>query len=91
MSSTSTEVPDNLVLWNLPQTLLGAGIKRSVWYQLVREGVAPRPVKVTAKRVAWVKAEVLAFRQSLIDKRLGHDRPASEQPEILQRRARGSR
>lgn len=60
---------DGLTLWNLPQVLDGSGIKISTWYQLMREGKAPRPVKVTGKRVAWVKSEVLAFRKQLIDAR----------------------
>ncbi len=69
MESTIDHVPDDLVLWNLHQALAGAGVKKSAWYQMVKEGTAPSPVKVTAKRVAWVKAEVLAFRQRLIDQR----------------------
>ena len=60
---------DGLTLWNLPQVLDGTGIKVGTWYQLLRKGKAPRPVRVTGKRVAWVKSEVLAFRKQLIDAR----------------------
>ena len=64
--------PDDLILWNLDQVLDGQGIGKSVWYEKVRSGEAPQPVKVTGKRVAWVKAEVLAYRRHLISKRAGY-------------------
>lgn len=80
MTYTTYEAPDELVLWDLHQTLAGAGLKKSAWYQLVRTGAAPQPVKVTSKRVAWVKAEVLAFRKRLIDQRQTTEDMASLAP-----------
>lgn len=64
--SAVTCIPDRLILWSLAETLQGSCIGKTTWYELIRKGLAPKPIKVTPKRSAWVKAEVLAFRESLI-------------------------
>jgi predicted DNA-binding transcriptional regulator AlpA len=62
----SSFAPDNLTLANLDEFLPGFGFGKTTWYALVRKGEAPPPVKVTGKRVAWVKSEVLEYRARLI-------------------------
>lgn len=67
--SESSVAPDSLTLWNINTVLNGGGCGKTTWYAMVRDGVAPAPVKVTSKRVAWVKSEVLEFRARLIEMR----------------------
>jgi predicted DNA-binding transcriptional regulator AlpA len=62
----SSFAPDNLTLVNLDEFLPGFAIGKTTWYAKVRSGEAPQPVKLTAKRVAWVKSEVLEYRAWLI-------------------------
>ena len=64
--ATSGFAPDNLTLANLDEFLPGFGFGKTTWYEKVRSGEAPQPVKVTAKRVAWVRSEVLEYRARLI-------------------------
>lgn len=63
---SSRFAPDNLTLANLDEFLPGFGFGKTTWYEKVRSGEAPQPVKVTAKRVAWVRSEVLEYRARLI-------------------------
>ena len=63
---SSRFAPDNLTLVNLDEFLPGFGFGKTTWYEKVRSGEAPQPVKVTAKRVAWVRSEVLEYRARLI-------------------------
>lgn len=37
------------------------GLKRSKLYQMVREGVFPKPVRLGSKAVAWRASEVAAW------------------------------
>jgi predicted DNA-binding transcriptional regulator AlpA len=64
--ATSNFAPDNLTLVNLDEFLPGFAIGKTTWYAKVRSGEAPPPVKLTAKRVAWVKSEILEYRARLI-------------------------
>ena len=65
-NDSNSFAPDDLTLVNLSDFLPGCGIGKTTWYAQVRKGEAPAPVKVTGKRVAWVKSEVLAYRARLI-------------------------
>jgi predicted DNA-binding transcriptional regulator AlpA len=67
--ATSSFAPDNLTLVSLSEFLPGFGFGKTTWYAKVRSGEAPPSVKVTGKRVAWVKSEVLEYRARLIAER----------------------
>lgn len=58
--------PDSFTFLSLNEVLAGSGVGKTSWYALVRKGEAPAPVKVTGKRVAWIKSEVLEYRARLI-------------------------
>jgi predicted DNA-binding transcriptional regulator AlpA len=60
---------NELTFWTIKDVLKGQGISRSLWYDQVRMGVAPMPVKTGGRRVAWLKSEVLAYRQKLVEDR----------------------
>ena len=47
-------------LLRLPATLDRVALGRSAWLDLVREGNAPRPVKI-GRASAWVESEVSAW------------------------------
>ena len=60
---------NELTFCTIKDVLKGQGISRSLWYDQVRMGVAPMPVKTGERRVAWLKTEVLAYRQKLVEDR----------------------
>ena len=45
-------------LLRLPDVLNRVGLGRSAWYALVAAGLAPRPVRLGLRCVAWPEAEV---------------------------------
>lgn len=59
----------DIELWSIDRVVQSQGISKSSWYTLVRNNLAPQPVNTTGKRKAWVKSEIMAYRQSLIDDR----------------------
>jgi predicted DNA-binding transcriptional regulator AlpA len=68
VSKPSQENMD-IEFWSIDKVVQGQGISKSTWYTLVRNHEAPQPVKTTGKRKAWVKREVMEYRQKLIDER----------------------
>lgn len=51
-------------LLRLPAVLDRVGLGRSRWYDLVAEGRAPTPVKLSDRAVAWYEHEVNAWAAS---------------------------
>lgn len=49
--SQKTEAPDSLI--RLPRVLERTGHKRTSWLELVRAGLAPAPVPIGERAVAW--------------------------------------
>lgn len=45
------------------------GVPRSPWYALMAEGIAPKPVKLGARSVAWIEDELEAWMRELETKR----------------------
>lgn len=45
-------------LLRLPEVLSIMAIGRSTWYDGIREGVYPSPVRVSARRVAWPEEKI---------------------------------
>jgi len=60
---------DEIIFWDIKDVLEGAGLSRSLWYDQVRKGIAPQPVKTGHRRVAWLKHEVMEYRKSLVEER----------------------
>ena len=52
-------MPDRLI--RLRDALARVGMSRAAWYDAVRAGQAPRPVRIGRRAVAWVEAEVSAY------------------------------
>jgi len=52
-------------LMRLPDVLENVGLGRTAWFNLVRAGVAPRPIRI-GRAVAWPSNEVQAFIHSRI-------------------------
>lgn len=45
------------------------GLPTSTLYEKIARGEFPRPVQISARRVAWLESEVAAWQQSIIAKR----------------------
>jgi prophage regulatory protein len=45
------------------------GVPRSTWYSLMAEGIAPKPVKLGPRSVAWIEDELEAWMRELETKR----------------------
>lgn len=56
-----TTPPPPAVLWKLPEVLHHFPVSRAKWYQGVKEGIYPQPVKLGLRAVAWRSADVLAL------------------------------
>lgn len=56
-------------LLRLPDVLARVGLRRSRVYDLVADGSFPRPVKLSARAIAWVESEVDTWVQERIDER----------------------
>ncbi len=54
LSESATQAPR---LLRLPATLDRVGLGRTAWLDLVRDGRAPKPVKI-GRATAWVEAEL---------------------------------
>lgn len=53
-------IPEGMRLLRLPDVLETVGLGRTAWFNLVRSGVAPRPVRI-GRAVAWPSSDVQAF------------------------------
>ena len=54
-------------LWRLPRVLSAVQVSRSHWWHLVRQGIAPRPLKISHRVSLWRASEIRVFIQRLID------------------------
>jgi len=45
------------------------GVPRSTWYELMAKGLAPQPVKLGERSVAWVEDELEAWMRELQTRR----------------------
>jgi len=45
------------------------GVPRSTWYVLMAEGLAPKPVKLGERSVAWIEDELEAWMRELQSRR----------------------
>lgn len=49
----------------LPQVLSLIPVSKSLWFQMVREGRAPKPVKIGTRCTAWRAADIEAYIESI--------------------------
>jgi len=49
---------DDVIFLRLPEVKAVTGLSKSSLYALIRERTFPRPVRLGARSVAWVKSEV---------------------------------
>jgi predicted DNA-binding transcriptional regulator AlpA len=54
-------------LWRLPHVLQVVQVKRSHWWNLVRQGIAPAPLKISHRVSLWRSSDIQSFIQRLID------------------------
>lgn len=54
----------------------GVRLSAATIWRKVRDGSFPRPVQVSAGRVAWVKSEIEAWKQGLVEARDAKATPA---------------
>jgi prophage regulatory protein len=52
----------------LPAVLVLVPVGRAYWYELVRDGKAPRPIKL-GKRSLWLESEISAWVERLAEQR----------------------
>jgi prophage regulatory protein len=68
LSACDTARSSTRKLIPLPAVLALVPIGRAYWYELVREGKAPRPVKL-GKRSLWLESEISAWVERLAEQR----------------------
>jgi prophage regulatory protein len=56
-----------LALWRLETVLAHVPLSRSSWLAGVKDGIYPKPVRISARRVAWRASEIASFVASLSD------------------------
>lgn len=66
--STSPEV-NNMKILRLKQVMAMTGLARSTLYKYIATEGFPAQVKLGARAVGWLEAEVLAWLQSRIEER----------------------
>ena len=57
--------PDGTSLWRLPTVLANFPISRSGWYQGVKDGRFPAPVRLGPRSVAWRTSDIQSLIASL--------------------------
>lgn len=68
-------------LLRLPEVLRNTGPSRSEWYRLMDEGLAPRPIAIGRRSVAWKNSDIqrwIAERNAAGYK--SYPKPASKTP-----------
>ena len=55
-------------LLTLPEVLAEVRCQKSLWYQQIRSGQAPRPVKI-GNRALWLEREIEGFKHALLRQR----------------------
>lgn len=59
MTSPIEANPETLI--RLPMVLARTGVRRSTWYDMIKSGEAPQPVRLSERSRAWVLSEIDAF------------------------------
>ncbi|ADL56148.1 helix-turn-helix transcriptional regulator [Gallionella capsiferriformans] len=53
------------MLWNIHQVVAAVTLSKSTVYRLIKDGKFPQPVRISYKRVGWLKADIDSFVASL--------------------------
>lgn len=62
---------NSIALLRLPQVIAITGLTKQKIYELIREDLFPKQVRITDRSVAWVKTEVEDWVNNLIAQRDG--------------------
>ena len=62
------ESQNEIKLLSLQEVLSELTCKKSLWYELIRQGAAPRPLKI-GRKACWVGSEIEAFKRVLLARR----------------------
>lgn len=49
-----------LLAWKTVRPMVG-NLGRTTWWRLIRAGQAPRPIRISPGRVAWLESEILEW------------------------------
>ena len=49
-----------LLSWRTVRSMIG-NLGRTTWWRLMRAGKAPRPIRISPGRVAWLEADILEW------------------------------
>jgi len=63
VNQTDATSPEALL--RLPAVLQRFPVSRSKWYQGVKDGIYPQPVRISPRCVAWTKSAITALIASL--------------------------
>ena len=63
--SPQPSTPPEDILWRLPTVLKNFPVSRSGWYQGVKDGRYPAPVRLSSKVVCWKSADIRTLIASL--------------------------
>jgi prophage regulatory protein len=65
VAKQKAQANNELALWRLETVLAYVPLSRSSWLAGVKDGIYPKPVRISARRVAWRANEIEAFVRSL--------------------------
>lgn len=71
MDSRTPMQPDE-VLCRLPAVAQQTGLQKSTLYSLIARGEFPRPIRISARCVAWRKSEVQRWIDQRVQEASGH-------------------
>jgi predicted DNA-binding transcriptional regulator AlpA len=61
----NVDSPNDASLWRLPTVLQNFPVSRSGWYQGVKDGRYPAPVRLSSKVVCWRASDIRSLIESL--------------------------
>jgi prophage regulatory protein len=60
-AATAIEVDDDLILWKVTQVLQVIPVSRSTWFEGVRTGWFPQPLRLSKRVIFWRRADIRAL------------------------------
>lgn len=67
--SYKTEFREGDRLLSLPEVQKIIPVSKTRWYELMATGEAPKPIKISRQRVAWIESEIFALLNKRIAER----------------------
>jgi predicted DNA-binding transcriptional regulator AlpA len=60
-AATPIEVDDDLTLWKLPEVLRVVPVSRSTWFEGVKSGRFPQPLRLSQRLLLWRAKDIRAL------------------------------